>query len=400
MTMEVQDPDFSRPLDVVIAGAGLAGGSLALSMARSGARVALIDPAEFPRDKLCGEFLSPECWGVFDRLNLSGSVVECGYHQIHRVRLTTSRGRILESDFTSADGLPGIGLSRAALDGRLVCAARAAGVTVLEGVRVKGLIVRDGTVTGVVARRGAEEPFEISSTVIVAADGRHSPLVRQSGTTRSRSWFRPRLFGLKRHLTLSDRELVPAGSVGLHLVPGGYVGACRVEGELTNVCGLLPESYLKRHRGDLDGLANEVFSANPVLNDLWRIGHPVDAWKTVSSVCVEVSTPTLPGILYVGDAKGTIDPLGGQGMTMALLGAEMLAPFVTQALTRGKVDASLQRDYEAAWHRRFDRRIVLCRAFHHVLLNAWTIDIAAAFKTLAPRLLALGFNQTRDSLTA
>ena len=182
-----------------------------------------------------------------------------------------------------------------------------------------------------IARQGAHEPFEISSTVIVSADGRHSLLVRQRGITRPRSWLRPRHFGLKRHLNFSDRQFMPEGSVGLYLLTGGYVGACRVEGELTNVCGLLPETRLRRHRGDLDRLADDAFSANAVFNELWRNGRPIDAWKAVSRVRVEVSTPTLPGILYVGDAKGTIDPLGGQGMTMALLGAEMLAPFVARA---------------------------------------------------------------------
>ena len=87
-------------------------------------------------------------------------------------------------------------------------------------------------------------------------------------------------------------------------------------------------------------------------------------------------------------------------MTMALLGAEMLAPFVTRALLGRGPAAPLQRDYVAAWHRRFDRRIALCRAFHHVLVNAWLIDAASAFSTLAPRLLALGFNRTRDPCRA
>jgi len=393
-------PDLSRPYDVVIAGAGLAGGTLALRLARAGARVALLDPSGFPRDKLCGEFLSPECWGVFDRLGLAGPVVRLGYHPIDRVRITTPRGRVLESRFTGTDGLPGIGLSRAALDDLIVRAARAAGVTVLEKARVKGPVVCDGRVTGVVARQGTGEPFEVLAGVTVAADGRHSPLVRQTGRTRSRSWFRPRLFGLKRHLDVPDRDSEPTGTVGLHLVPGGYVGACRVETSQTNLCGLLPESVLRRHRGDLDRLADDVFAVNPTLRHLWRSGRPSGPWKTIADVRVQTSTPRFPGILYVGDARGTVDPLGGQGMTMALLGAEMIAPYVTRALSEGGAGLSLQRAFAGAWHRRFDRRIALCRAFHHVLVNAWFIDAASAFTTLAPRLLALGFNRTRDSAPA
>jgi hypothetical protein len=87
-------------------------------------------------------------------------------------------------------------------------------------------------------------------------------------------------------------------------------------------------------------------------------------------------------------------------MTMALLGAEMLAPFVTRALSEGCAGVPLQRALGDAWHRRFDRRVALCRAFHHVLVNAWLVDAASAFTTLAPRLLALGYNQTRDSVPA
>jgi flavin-dependent dehydrogenase len=154
---------------------------------------------------------------------------------------------------------------------------------------------------------------------------------------------------------------------------------------------------LRRHRGDLDRLADAVFAVNPVLHDLWHAGQPSGEWKTIADVRVQASTPTFPGIFYIGDARGTIDPLGGQGMTMALLGAEMLAPFVSRALSEKGANSSLQHAYAAAWQRRFDLRIALCRAFHHVLVNAWFIDAASAFSTLAPRLLALGFNRTRDS---
>lgn len=391
------EPDRAHSFDVVIAGAGLAGSSLGLKLARAGVRVALLDAARFPREKLCGEFLSPECWGVFDRLGLSSGVLGLGYHPIHRVRLTTPRGRIMEADFTTADGLPGIALSRSALDDQIVRSARDAGVTVFEGARVKGPVVRDGRVIGVAARHPEGDAFEVLAPVTVAADGRHSSLVPRTGVTRIRSRFRPRHFGLKRHMLVPDAHSEPAGTVGLHLVPGGYIGACRVESGLTNVCGLLPESVLKRHRGDLDRLADEVTSSNPVLNRLWRSGTPSDEWKTVANVCVVASTPTLPGILYAGDCQGTVDPLGGQGMTMALLGAEVLAPFVTRALAADGANAALQREYTAAWHRRFDRRIALCRAFHHALVNPWLVAAASVFSTLAPRLLAFGYNQTRDS---
>src|SRR5262249_39637160 len=150
-----------------------------------------------------------------------------------------------------------------------------------------------------------------------------------------------------------------------------------------NLCALLPERALRRHRGRLDSLADEQFSANPALNRVWKSCQGTGDWKCVAGVRVETTAPRLPGLFYAGDCQGTIDPLGGQGMTMALLGSEVLLPFVKNALAAGSVSSSLQRAYEHEWHRRFDRRIALCRAFHHLLVSPWTIDLASCFKTLA-----------------
>ena len=385
-------------IDVAIVGAGLAGGALALLLARAGARVAMVDPARFPRDKLCGEFLSPECWDVLARLGLADEVETSGYHAIRSVRLSTPRGRVLDAEFAPVGSPPGIGLSRSFLDAALAKQAQSAGALLFEETRANAPLIENNRVVGIRARRGNDEPFALRARVTVAASGRHSALVAATGTTRGRSGRRPNLFGLKHHLNVPDAVNEPVGSVGLHLVPGGYGGTCRVEPPLTNFCGLLPESVLKRHRGNLDLLARDHFARNPLLDRLWRAATPSGAWKTVSGVRVESSRPTIEGILYAGDCQGTVDPLGGQGMTMALLGAEVLAPFVLRALaaTGPGADASLQRACDAAWHRRFDRRINLCRFFHHILINPGMVDLASTIPPLARRLLALGYSQTRD----
>ncbi len=385
------EPD-SHGFDVAIAGAGLAGASLALRLARAGASVALLDPSRFPREKLCGEYLSPEGALVLERLGLAGSVVRSGSQEIRRVRVTTPRGNRLEAEVVADDGRPGLGLSRSALDEMLVREARCAGAEVFEEARVGSPLVEGGRVVGLQSRS-----FAIRATITVAANGRHSSLVKLSGKTRGRSWCRPNLFGLKRHLSSPDGDATePIGTVGLHLVPGGYVGTCRIEGGLTNLCGLLPESILKAHRGDLDRLAADHFTQNPVLDRLWKSSTATGDWKTVSGVRVETSRPLMPGIFYAGDCQGTIDPLGGQGMTMALLGAEMLAPVILDALAHEGADRAIQEAWQTAWRRRFDSRIRLCRAFHHALINPWLIDGLAASRSLAPKLLTACYNRTRD----
>lgn len=387
--------------DVAIAGAGLAGAALGAHLGRAGAKVVLLDAGAFPRPKLCGEFLSPEGHEALARLGLGEALAGSGGEPIRVARLSTPRGRVVEAEVVGPDGLPGLGLSRDVLDHALVAAARAAGATVVERARVTGPLVEQGRVVGLTARHVVEGPLEVRAALVVAADGRHSALVRRTGTTtRSRNRFRPRYFGLKRHLRIpiDHPAATPAGTVALHLLPGGYVGACRIEGGRTNLCGLLPEALSRQERGDLDALADLHFPANPLLNDLWQSGQPAGPWKTVAGVRVERSRPSLPGILYAGDCQGTIDPLGGQGMTMALLGAELLAPFVLEALAcEGSARLPhLAARHEHAWRRRFGHRIRLCRAFHHVLVRPSLIDGIAHLGNLGTRLLATAYGWTRD----
>lgn len=387
--------------DVAIAGAGLAGGSLALRLAGSGLRVVLLDAAAFPREKLCGEFLSPECWGVLGRLGLTQAVETAGYEAITRMRLTTPGGRELEAPIKGADREPGIGISRGVLDHLIISEAARAGVHVIERARVSGPVIENGQVRGVVARHPERGPFEVRATVTIAADGRQSALVKKTGKTRGRSWWRPGLFGLKRHLRISSSEIVePAGCVSLHVVPGGYVGSCRIGDNSArqgvNLCGLLPESLAKHHRGDLDQVIQAVGRRNPALDALWKSCEPAGDWKTISGVRVECSRPSIEGILYAGDCQGTVDPLGGQGMTMALLGAEEIAAYVSRAVAEGTVSSALQHDYDRAWHTRFDSRIGLCRLFHHALVNPWVIEGASLLGLLGGQILSAGYGLTRE----
>ncbi len=385
--------------DVAVSGAGLAGSSLALRLARVDVKVVLIDQGAFPRDKLCGEYLSPECWGVLGRLDLADDLERSGYQAIHSVRITTPRGREIVADVTGPDGRPGIGLSRSVLDDLIVRRAGEAGASVIERARVLGPIVEDGRVVGVRARGNLGEMLQVRSKVTVAADGRHSVLARQTGTTRGRSRFRPRLVGIKRHLAVEDASLSERpGTVGLHAFPGGYGGTCLVDHGLTNLCALLPEGGVRQRRGDLDAGVRAVLGRNPVLRGLLDSGVPFGGWKAVSGVRVEVSSPHIPGIFYVGDSHGTVDPLGGQGMTMALLGSERLASFVEACLVNNASDGfAIQRAWQREWHRRFDRRVHLCRAFHHGLIHPALIDSASLLCGLASRILSSCYHQTRDA---
>src|SRR5438445_4089051 len=106
---------LARPFDVAIVGAGPAGTSLACRLAQAGMRVALLDACRFPRDKLCGEFLSTECWHIFREIGLVDELLRSGYEPIRRIHLSTPRGNVIDTAICGPDELPGIGLSRSTL---------------------------------------------------------------------------------------------------------------------------------------------------------------------------------------------------------------------------------------------------------------------------------------------
>ena len=109
--------------DVAIAGGGPAGSALAIHLARAGRRVMLFERDRFPRDKLCGEFLSPEARALLLELGCLDEVLASGAVPIRRARFTSVRGRILEFPLPGE----GLGISRAALDGILFRQAAASG---------------------------------------------------------------------------------------------------------------------------------------------------------------------------------------------------------------------------------------------------------------------------------
>src|SRR5216684_5333474 len=105
-------PDGPGPFDVAVVGGGPAGCSAAIQLALGGARVVLLEARAYPHDKLCGEFLSPECAGLLDQLGLTPALRALAPVSIDTVRLTAPNGATWESR------LPGTawGLTRRALD--------------------------------------------------------------------------------------------------------------------------------------------------------------------------------------------------------------------------------------------------------------------------------------------
>ncbi|HVL82166.1 MAG TPA: FAD-dependent monooxygenase, partial [Actinomycetota bacterium] len=168
--------------DVVVAGGGPAGSSAAWRAATAGARVLVVDKAVFPRDKPCGDGLTPRAVRSIADIGLGNELK--AFHRVDILRVHGA-GRVLEFGWPSSEGFPPYGyvVARTDLDELMLRHAQAAGAEVWEGATVRGPVTRDGVVTGVVIRREGRD-VEVAAGSVVAADGASSTLARTVGLVR------------------------------------------------------------------------------------------------------------------------------------------------------------------------------------------------------------------------
>ena len=372
--MEVTGP--RNAFDVAIVGAGPAGSTLAALLAKRGASVALIDRDSFPRDKVCGEFLSYDALPIADRFGLDLGDAPT----ITRCRIVARR-RTFEFDFPSAAR----GISRLRLDALLVRNAAAAGAQVLEGCHAVSiacdLVRTDRVQTG----RG-----EIRARVVVGAWGRWGRFDQQLNRTFATDKSR-RNFGFKRHyraLRTAHRELIE-----LYAFDRGYVGVSSIENGETNICGLVHASRLAGHKGKWDAFIDEIRREEPHVDAMYaRYQASQDGFLTSEPVIFRARSAVEHGIFLIGDASGIIDPLTGNGMAMAMQSAVLAEPFVLDAIA-GKRD---EERYRRAHHEFFADRIAWSRRVAILLSRPALLDAALAVRP-APSIGEFLLRKTRGT---
>ena len=365
--------------DVAIIGAGPAGSTLAALLARKGIDVALIDRDTFPRDKLCGEFLSYDALPILEPLGITLDAAP----QISRCRII-SRRSVYEFEFPRAAR----GVSRLLLDALLFRSAVDAGAHDLSGCTATALSSGE-----VAVERGADR-IAVKARVVAGAWGRWGRFDTQLGRAFVRDRSR-RNFGFKRHyraLEASD------GAIELHSFRRGYLGVSPIENGLTNICGLVHASRLAGHKGRWDAFVDEIRREEPVLDAMYVRHQPEDtSFLSSEPVIFRARSPVERGVVMVGDASGVIDPLTGNGMAMAVQSALVAAPFVLRMLRGDRAEA--EASYAGAHRLFFAPRIRWSRRLARLLSQPALLD-AGLRLVKAPRAGAFLLRHTRADAAA
>jgi flavin-dependent dehydrogenase len=187
--------------------------------------------------------------------------------------------------------------------------------------------------------------------------------------------------------------------IELHAVPAGYCGVVQVEGGLTNVCCLIRPAALQQAGGTLDRLYASMVSSNPHLQARMRNASRLDPrWITVGFFYQTRPKPVEAGIWKVGDSAAMIAPLTGDGMGMALCGAELAAETSLAALRGGCSWEQATAAYARRWRHEFAPRLRWGRRLETILLRPSLASLTCRLLKVAPSLTALMYRRTRRIL--
>lgn len=346
--------------DVAIAGAGPAGAFAAMLLARAGLKVRVFDRARFPRHKLCGDTLNPGALGVLRRHTGVESLLERS-DPIYGMRLTGPGGVRVEGVYGS--GIAGRAITRAVLDQWLIDKAAEAGAQFEENAPVRDVLLVDGRVGGLAVDNGSRNTGAghraHRARVVIAADGRRSTIAIGRGLSRQPA--RPRRWAIGSYFT-GVTGVTTFGE--MHVRPGHYIGVAPVPGGLINVCLVVPrESRTDRSLANPTDVLLAAVNGDPELAPRFTDARPVDPAVMLGPMAVDATAAGAPGLLLAGDAAGFIDPMTGDGLRFALMGAELAAAVVAETLDgRIAVDRThlvladrRRRAFQAKW--RFNRAL-------------------------------------------
>ncbi len=374
--------------DLVVIGGGPAGSAAALYGARAGLSVCLIEKQQFPREVLCGEFLSHEVTAVLRDLDLQAEFLGRAPSPITRLTLCPERGPRLSELL----GFTAYGMKRSVFDAMLLEAARSRGVSIEQPVEVRSVNRCEGGFE--LLCRKSQSPLTLRGRRIVGAYGKSSPL--DKSLRRSFSGAHTGLNGVKFHIPASALAGVQTDEILVAAGPDMYCGVNHVGGGIVTLCFLERRS---EHTPPPRARLRELVENNPAFGSLVTP-------ETLSAVerAPIYGTGDIffgprkvleDGMLMVGDAARVIAPLAGDGIGMALQGAQLLGRLLEEERREAWGTGILEERYRREWQSLFALRLRAAQLLQQVMLSTNVRRIGSFVLARAPSLLRRALAITR-----
>jgi menaquinone-9 beta-reductase len=381
---------LSSRYDAIVVGGGPGGAATAYHFARGGASVLLLERSAYPREKVCGDGLTPRAVAALDAMGLRDTYRDWSRSTGLKIH---GGGVTVELPWPELSGFPSFGLARPRTDFDQLLARHAekAGATLWERTEAVGPLVERGLVRGVVVQRDGEDPVDLRAELVVAADGASSRIAQALGLHRDER--RPIGVAVRQYVT-SDRDRDPWIDSylelwrGDELLPGyGWVFPM-ADGTLNVGLGLLNTSSHFRNVNYRKLLAEWL----PTVGREWGFGAADVVSKPRSAplpMAANRHPPVHRGVLFVGDAAGLINPFNGEGIDYAMESGQLAAETGLAVLESG--DRSALTRYRSVLESRFGAYFAVGRAFVRAIGDPRVMELAARHGLRRPTLMRIAF---------
>lgn len=351
--------------DVLVVGAGPGGSTAAYHLARHGIDVVMVDKSTFPREKVCGDGLTPRAVGSLLRMGIDTE--DPGFERIEGLRVH-SRHCTIDLPWPELERWPSYGLVRTRFDfdQLLVDKAQKAGARLHQGMEATAPVIEGGWVTGATVRPADdshEAPTTVRARMVVAADGAASRFAARAGVRRDAT--RPLGIAARRYyetdyhpgpwfeswLDLWDGEMLLPGYGWLFPVAGGRVN--------------LGGGLLNTFKNFKDISAQQLFDtfARMLPEELGISEDSADGRVLSGPLPMSFNRypQAVPGMVVVGDAAGAVNPMNGEGIAYAMETAEIAAELIHEALVKDR--PALVSMYPTVLRERYGSYFTIGRAF-------------------------------------
>jgi flavin-dependent dehydrogenase len=382
--------------DALVIGAGPAGTTSALMLARAGWSVAIAEKTAFPRRKVCGEFISATSLPLLEELGLGDEFRARAGPPVREVGLYAGDTELRAAMPRLHGGAHACGraLGREHLDTLMLRAAVSAGAHLWQPWTVKTLARGAGN-THLATLQDGHACTDIHARLVIAAHGswEHGALPTHVPRQQPRA---SDLFAFKAHYL--DCGL-SAGLMPLLVFPGGYGGMVRADGGRATLSCCIRRDTLAHCRAARPGLT----AAESVIAHIRSTCSGVDAalsgatldqrWLAAGPIRPGIRTVRTDSIFAVGNAAGEAHPLVAEGISMAIQSAYLLCGKLIADTSRFSCDRALAdfaRAYGGEWRRSFARRVHAAAFFAHIATRPVTAQLATALLARVPSLLTCG----------
>ncbi len=367
----------STNFDVIIIGGGLAGLCNAIHLSKFNKKVLLVEKNEYPKHKVCGEYISNEVLPYLDFLEINP--FKFGAVKIDKFQLSTTKSNSIYAKLP----LGGFGISRYTLDLELYKKAKESGVVILQD-QVIDVIFKNDLFT-----IKTKENNSFYAKIAIGAFGKRTVL----DVKMNRDFIKKKspYLAVKIHVKGNFKSNL----VALHNFKGGYCGVSKVENNAINLCYITSYSSFKKYTNITEFQEKVVFK-NKYLKNIFGNATPIfKSPLTISQISFETKNPVENHLIMCGDAAGMIHPLCGNGMSMAIQSAQIASNLILKYLNGTVVSRNeLEKQYLTQWKNQFKWRL---KAGHFIALLFRKDNIAAILLQLlkkAPFLLPIIIKQT------